>query len=115
MKSMTGYGYSELQNERVDIVVELKSYNNKYLDFYINLPPLISSLEPEIRTFFSGRIERGKVELSVKLREIEENSVINIDRGVAAAGVEALRQLAEIAGTDEEIRLSHLLRVDGII
>lgn len=115
MKSMTGYGYSEIQNEKVEIAVELKSYNNRFLELGINLPPFISPLEPEIRGFISERIERGKVEVCIRAREIEEDSVITIDRGVALAGSEALRQLADIAGTGEQVTLSHLLRVDGIM
>ncbi len=115
MKSMTGYGYSEFQNEKIDIVVELKSYNNKYLELNLNLPSFISSLEPAIRAFVTARIERGKVELAIRVKEIEEDSTISIDRGVALAGIEAMRQLAELAGTGETVNLSHLLRMEGII
>lgn len=115
MKSMTGYGYSEYQDEKIDIVTELKSYNNRYLDLYINLPPFFSSLEPVLRNFLSSRIERGKVELYIRVKEIEEDSTVSIDRGVALAGIDALKQLALIAGINETINLSHLLRMEGII
>ena len=115
MKSMTGYGYSEYQDEKIDIVTELKSYNNRYLDLYINLPPFFSSLEPVLRNFLSSRIERGKVELYVRVKEIEEDSTVSIDKGVALAGIDALKQLASIAGINETINLSHLLRMEGII
>ncbi len=115
MKSMTGYGYSEYQDEKIDIVTELKSYNNRYLDLYINLPPFFSSLEPVLRNFLSSRIERGKVELYVRVKEIEEDSTVSIDKGVALAGIDALKQLVSIAGINETINLSHLLRMEGII
>ena len=115
MKSMTGYGYSEFQNEKIDIVVELKSYNNRYLELNINLPPFISSLEPAMRSFITEKIERGKVDLSIRVREIEEDSTVTIDRGVALAGIAALNQLSKLAGINEAVNLSHLLRMDGII
>ncbi|MDX9801027.1 MAG: YicC/YloC family endoribonuclease [Spirochaetia bacterium] len=115
MKSMTGYGYSEYQDDKIDIVTELKSYNNRYLDLYINLPPFFSSLEPALRNFLSSRIERGKVELYVRVKEIEEDSTVSIDKGVAQAGIEALKQLAGIAGINDTINLSHLLGMEGII
>ncbi len=115
MKSMTGYGYSEFQNEKMDIALELKSYNSRYFELNIYLPSFLSALEPLLRNFINEKIERGKVELSVRIKEIEEDSVVSLDKNIALAGVSALKQLAEIAGTGETVNLSHLLRVEGII
>ena len=115
MKSMTGYGYSEFQNEKMDIALELKSYNSRFFELNVYLPSFLSSLEPLLRNFINERIERGKVELSLRIKELEEDAVISIDRNIATAGVSALKQLAEIAGTGESITVSHLLKVDGII
>ena len=115
MKSMTGYGYSEFQNEKMDIVLELKSYNSRFFELNIYLPSFLSSLEPLLRNFINERIERGKVELSVRIKELEEDAVISIDKNIAAAGVSALKQLANIIGTEESVNLLHLLKVEGII
>ena len=115
MKSMTGYGYSEFQNEKMDIALELKSYNSRYFELNISIPPFLSPLEPLFRTFLNERIERGKVELYVRIKELEEDAEINIDKNIASAGLSALKQLAEIAGTGEAVNISHLLRVEGII
>jgi len=61
MKGMTGYGYSEFQNEQIHITLEMKSYNNRYLDMQISLPPFLNPLEPRIREFLASRMERGRV------------------------------------------------------
>ncbi|MCL2793321.1 MAG: YicC family protein [Spirochaetaceae bacterium] len=115
MKSMTGYGYSEFQNGKMDIVLELKSYNSRFFELNISTPPFLSPLEPVLRNFINERIERGKVELYVRVKELEEDAVISIDKNIASAGLSALMQLADIAGTGEAVSISHLLRVDGII
>ena len=115
MKSMTGYGYSEFQNEKMDIALELKSYNSRFFELNISSPSFLSPLEPMMRNFVNERIERGKVELYVRVKELEEDAAISIDKNIASAGLSALKQLADIAGTGETITVSHLLKVEGII
>ena len=115
MKSMTGYGYTEYADEKLNLTLEIKSYNNKYLDIYINLPPFLSPLEPDVREFLNRRIPRGKVECSVRLKEMEEDLEISIDKPAVSGYFKALSELKDAAGINEEIRLSHLLRMDGVL
>ena len=63
MKSMTGYGYSEYQDERVQMSLEIKSYNNRYLDVSVNLPPTVSPLEQRIRDYVASKAVRGRIAL----------------------------------------------------
>ena len=114
MKSMTGYGYNEVQNEKTGLVVELKSYNNRYLDLNINMPSFLSPLEPDFRNYLAERIERGKVEFNIRIKEIEEDVSIVIDRAVASAGIDALKELSELAGLESEISLSNIMRMEGV-
>jgi len=115
MKSMTGYGHSEFQNEKMDIVLELKSYNSRFFELNTSIPSFLSPLEPQLRNYINERIERGKVELYIRIKELEEDAVISIDKNIAIAGFSALNQLRDIAGISETVNLSHLLRVEGII
>ncbi len=55
MKSMTGYGNSEYQNELFIVSVEIKSYNNRYLDIHVNTPSYISIFEQEIKNLINQR------------------------------------------------------------
>lgn len=115
MKSMTGYGYAEYQDEKIHITLELKSYNNRYLDIIINQPSFLNPLEPKLRKYISGRAERGRVELYLRVRELEEDLVLHLDRKAAASYAGTLRELAQEAGLDGSIELSHLLAFDGIL
>ena len=114
MKSMTGYGYNEFQNEKIGLSIELKSYNNKYLDMNINIPSFLSPLEPDLRNYLAERIERGKVEFSLRVREIEEDIEILIDRSVASASIKALMELSELAGLGRNVSLSNVLKMEGV-
>ncbi len=115
MISMTGYSYREYQDERVNLALELKSYNNRYLDIIINAPPFLSPLEPTIRNYLKTKIIRGRVELSLRVKELEEDLQVYVDQTAAKEYAAALRRLAETAGLEEEPRLSHFLRLEGVL
>lgn len=112
---MTGYSYREYQDERVNLALELKSYNNRYLDIVINAPPFLSPLEPALRNYLKSRIVRGRVEISLRVKELEEDLEVYIDQSAAKEYAAALRRLAETVGLQEEPRLSHFLRLEGVI
>ena len=44
MKSMTGYGHSIYKSSDYILEVEIKSYNNRYLDISHTINPLLSSM-----------------------------------------------------------------------
>ena len=115
MKSMTGYGWIDTQNESVQMSVELKSYNNRYLDINVNLPSFMSPLEPELRAYLKEKIVRGRVELYIRVKELEEDLDVILDTSVITAYKKALIQITEAAELDEIPRLSHFLHLDGVM
>ena len=115
MKSMTGFAYREHHDKKYKITITMKSYNNRFLDILIYLPPFLNPLEQKIREFLSKRILRGRVELYVKAVELGRATEIAVDPYYVKSYVQALRQLAEAAGIREKIRLSHLLRIEGML
>ena len=115
MKSMTGYGFNEIQDEKSHISLDLKSYNNRYLDIITNIPSILNPLEPKIREWLSDRINRGRVEIHIRYRELEENLSVILDKNVVKEYSNVLNQMMDIAGIKEELQLTHLLSMDGII
>jgi len=115
MISMTGYGYREYNDERVQLTSEIKSFNNRYLDTVVNAPPFLSPLEAAIKEFIRKRVERGRVEVTLRVKELEENLSIHLDEGAVKSYAEVLRRLAAAAGIREEPRISHFLRLEGVI
>ncbi len=115
MKGMTGYGYSEFQNEQIHITLEMKSYNNRYLDMQISLPPFLNPLEPRIREFLASRMERGRVEVYVKSVELSSDARVILDENVVHTYHEVLLRLAKVAGIEPEMSLSTYLGLEGIL
>jgi uncharacterized protein (TIGR00255 family) len=112
---MTGFGAGEHRDERRQLSMTLKSYNNRFLDLFVYLPASLSVLEPQIRRYLSERVNRGRVELYLKSVELEEAPRVSLDRSAARAYAQVLRELAREAGIRGRLQLSHLLKLEGVI
>jgi uncharacterized protein (TIGR00255 family) len=112
---MTGYGFSEHKDEKMHLSVEIKSYNNRYLDLFINLPQHLSRLEPKMRELLSEKIERGRVEVYCKMREFEEDPQVYLDHNAAQRYTAVLKELKQVTGVRGMPRLSHLIRMEGVL
>ena len=115
MIGMTGFGLAECHLEQLDASVEVKSYNNRFLDIVILLPPWLGTLEPWIRTRVTHHVARGTVNIMVKVRDRSKRSTLVIDRNNAQALADGIRKLSREIGIDDTLRLEHLLHFDGIV
>jgi uncharacterized protein (TIGR00255 family) len=112
---MTGFGHGESRDPGLQMVLEIRSYNNRFLELSINLPYSLKQLEPRIREFLSARIQRGKVEFYLSVIELEEGTEVLIDHGRVRAYMNALQQLRRATGIRERPSLAHLIGLDGVL
>lgn len=115
MISMTGYGYSERVDDRFSAAVEVKSYNNRYLDINCSMPGYLSSLENQIRERVGGACRRGRVEVYIRFRDNEEDTTVSVDPGVAKGYLRAFAELQQLASINEPVRLEQLLACEGVL
>ena len=66
LRSMTGFASAALESEAIKGSVTIRSLNHRYLDLTVHLPRKLQGLEPELRSLLQGRVQRGKVEVSVR-------------------------------------------------
>ncbi|WP_223292830.1 YicC/YloC family endoribonuclease [Breznakiella homolactica] len=112
---MTGYGYEEKQDGKVFLAVEIKGYNNRYLEIYVNLPSFLSSLEARVREYVSSRCRRGKIEIWVRVKELDADIRISVNQGAAKAYYEAINSMAASLGMGETAALGHILAMEGVL
>jgi uncharacterized protein (TIGR00255 family) len=112
---MTGYAYREIQDEGLTLSVEIRGYNSRYLELSLSLPPWLSGLEPGIRTALQSRFGRGKIEVSVKLRESGEALEVSINTEAAKAYKKAVTLLAAELKLAEEVSLPLILGMEGVL
>ncbi|NNM67546.1 MAG: YicC family protein [Spirochaetales bacterium] len=114
MTSMTGFAFAEVHENDVSLVVELKSYNNRYFDLSLTLPSLLSRWEPELRERLASRISRGKIELTVRLKERSSGTPYRLDLEAAQNWKSALMELRQRLGLSGKLRLEDLSGRPGV-
>lgn len=112
---MTGYGHGEHAAEGLSLSVEIKGYNNRYLDVNMNLPSALGGFEAMVREQVSAVVDRGRVDVYVRYHDANDTPKIDFSPATVNAVAEGLRELAHAAGISAEVRLDHLLRLDGVV
>jgi len=116
MISMTGYGYNEVSYETTIVSVEIKSVNSRFLDLTINLPPFLNPIESYFRTKLSQKITRGKVDVYIRVKELQSDAQIYADTKIAKSYYDAIKEVAIATGYDEKsIPLSLILEQNGVL
>ena len=115
MISMTGYAWREWADEDVSLSVEIKGYNNRFLEVYVNLPPWLSYMESKVRELISGFCGRGRVEVSIRLKEINTPLSVTVNTNAAGEYMKAISGLASELGLDRQLSVSVLLGMEGVL
>jgi len=117
MYSMTGYGKGEYRENGIELTVEVKSVNNRFLDVTVKSPRVFLSSEEEIRAAVRKKIARGHVDVFVNFtdrREKEKN--YSVDLGAAKAYYKAAEQLRkEFPDLKDDTSLSFYLRLPDVV
>ncbi len=115
MTSMTGYAYEEKSTDTALVSVEIKSVNSRFLDLTINLPPYLNQLESYFRNKITEKVLRGKVDVYIRIKEIESDTEISADTGVAKSYLEAIKKVAQATGYSTDIPLSLIISQPGVL
>jgi uncharacterized protein (TIGR00255 family) len=115
MKSMTGYGYAEKMNEEISASVEIKGYNNRFLDIAINLPSYLSILEMPVREYVSENCKRGRIEVTFRYKENNMPLTVVLNQEAVKAYIKAANETAKLLGTEEKPGLGVILGMEGVL
>lgn len=116
MKSMTGYGAHEIQSEQFQLSVEVKSYNNRYLDIVHNIPYYLSPFELEIDEQVKKAASRGHVEVSVRIKQISSDVQVMVDPEAVLRYKAAFDEIAKvIGGKNLTYDISDFVQAEGVL
>lgn len=116
IKSMTGYGRGEAVTAGKKFTFELKAVNHRYNEVVLRLPRSLTPLEDRIRRLIQARIARGRVDGFLGLEECgEKNATVKVDKALAAAYYNAMKELQETLGISGEIQLKQLVALPGVL
>lgn len=116
IKSMTGYGGAKGLVEGLEISVELKSVNNRYLDVAVRLPRSFLFAEDGIKAQVQKHISRGKVDVfvSVDSSNADEMSV-KVNKPLLKAYIEAMELISGEYGIVNDISTANISRFPDVL
>jgi uncharacterized protein (TIGR00255 family) len=100
MKSMTGFAAASLpqtnnnNSHSFGVTVELKSYNSRYLDIFINVPPAINFLEKKLRDMVAQFCKRGKIEACINLPSVNSGVSYKINKDALQSAITVIQDAA---------------------
>ena len=116
IKSMTGYGSAKGSCDGLEISVELKSVNNRYLDCSVRMPRSFLFAEELVKSKVQEHISRGKVDVFVTVdSSASDDVVVKVNEGLAAGYVAAVKQLAERFSLDGAVSALAVSRLPDVL
>jgi uncharacterized protein (TIGR00255 family) len=113
IRSMTAFASAERAASWGTLGCELRAVNHRYLELSLRLPEELRSLEPQLRERVAARVQRGKLDLGMRLRATGSGE-LRLNAGL-------LDRLAELSNDCEQrfprmqVDFAELLRYPGLI
>ena len=116
LKSMTGFGRSEYNDEKRNIVAEIKSVNHRYSDISVKMPRRYSFAEERLKALIKDVARRGKIDLSLMVENLtEDDTNICLNPVVAKQYYDNLRKLQENFDLAGDITLQYLASLPDVM
>lgn len=116
MRSMTGYGMGQFQNENIFFKVEIKSVNSRYSEFNIRMPKTLIAFEDRVRKLLKEEISRGKVDVYINYNFLSQSDTkVVADAHLAGEYLKAFEDLRDELGLISEISLRDIYTMEGVI
>lgn len=110
---MSGHGRGEAADDRLRVVVELRSVNHRFCRISARLPSDVAFFEEEARRRIQARVQRGKVDVGAQVENTGSGSV-RIDGALAERYGRELERIATAAGLGPP-SISDLLALPGVL
>ncbi len=112
IRSMTGFGRCRETVEGLDIMVEIKSVNSRFLDCTAKISRAYGYLEERVKPYLMSRgVTRGKVDVWISVEVMDSGSVqIMPDEGYLQGYLDALYVLRDKYGLRDDISVMSVAR-----
>lgn len=114
---MTGYGRGEYKNGGIELTVEIKTVNNRYLDVSVKCPRIFNAFEDIIRSQIREKLTRGHADVYIGFSDKREKErTLYLDEGAAKAYADAARRIkAMFPDAVDDFSVTNILRFPDVI
>jgi uncharacterized protein (TIGR00255 family) len=116
VQSMTGYGKADAVGAGYTVTVELKTVNNRFLEFQIRAAKSILHLEPKLKTELGKHISRGSVTCHVQYEsDGPGGGGLALNETVFKAYSAVIRDAQARLGTPTVLDIADLLKIPDMV
>ena len=116
IRSMTGYGGAKGTVQGLELSIELKSVNNRFLDTSVRLPRTYLFAEEAVKAAVQRHISRGKVDVFVTVESAgTQDVVVKVNEPLLRGYLAALQQVSVICGVPNDATAMSLSRMPDVL
>ena len=108
--SMTGFGKGEGNIQSMDVSVEIKSVNSRYLELFVATPKFLSFLEEPFKKHIRQRISRGNIHCYLNV--VSSNNTLasySLNKPLLKNFMQAVSEIAQETGIEPRVSMQDLL------
>ena len=116
MSSMTGYGRAEYTEGGINILVEIKTVNNRNFDLNIKSPRAFLAFDDLVRKTVQNYVKRGRADVFITFadrRECVSDIYVNIEK--AKSYFDAAEKIASELGLVNDVTVGYLLKSPDVL
>ena len=115
IKSMTGFGRSEIKDDEKMVIVELRSVNNKYLKINIRIPELLTGFEDRIEKLLKKELVRGTINLAIEYKSCDQVPKCVINKDILKEYHSLISEARKEISSEQDVTLDNLLSLPGVL
>jgi uncharacterized protein (TIGR00255 family) len=115
--SMTGYGEAHHQGDGLNVTIELRALNNRYLKVSLRAADPYQLLEPEFEKVIRRTVRRGTLQVHMRVERAAAAEDFRINPTALQSYMEQIRAVSRSAGLGEPSHemVGHLLALPGVV
>ena len=113
--SMTGYGEARYQSDALNLAIELRSVNNRYLKVTLRAGEPYNVLEPEFEKVIRRTVKRGTVQIHLQFQKQYAPQDFTINAVALRSYIGQLRGIGGDLGLSDQALLSQVLALPGVV
>ncbi|WP_421835897.1 YicC/YloC family endoribonuclease, partial [Neptunomonas phycophila] len=114
-RSMTAFARQDSQHSWGTVIWEVRSVNHRFLEPHLRLPEQFRELEGTLRERLRKRLNRGKVECTLRFIPDAQAQSLNINEGYARQLIEATQKMEELMVVSQTMNPLDMLRWPGVL
>lgn len=113
---MTGFGRGVTTTKTIQLTVEIRSVNHRFLEINTKFPKEWMEAEVLAKKMLAQLVSRGKLDVHIYMKELQlANSKVMINWPLLHAFCEAKQELARSVAIEEKWTMQEIATLDGIL